>query len=99
MKVLLGNFEQERGTVETSPHGLIYAGRDPEHVRWLVEQYREWRDHTGVFHTLTDEEVVRSLPYRMQGWLWAVCIDEHGNTQDQPPFDPWGEIWYTPPGL
>jgi hypothetical protein len=35
------------------------------------------------------------LPYRLQGYiLWAVAMDEQtGLTLDQPPYDPWGDVW------
>jgi hypothetical protein len=55
---------------------------------------RRWHDRPGALHILTDEELVRSLRYRMQGHLWAVFMDEEtGLTQDQPAFDPWGDAW------
>jgi hypothetical protein len=98
MKVLIGSFRTDHGTVEllAAGGGLLYAGPEPEHTRAIVESEREWRDRTGIQHTLTDDELVRSLPYRLQGYiLWAVAIDEAtGLTQDQPPYDPWGDMWY-----
>jgi hypothetical protein len=41
-------------------------------------------------YTLGDAELVRSLPYRLQGYiLWAVFVDDQtGLTVDQPPADP-----------
>ena len=85
VKVLLGVFNEDHGTIEVTSGGLVYSGPDPDHVRTLVERQREWWDRSGVKHTLTDEEVVRSLPYRRQGWSWAVFVDEQGVTQDAPP--------------
>jgi hypothetical protein len=69
---------------------------DPEHVRSIVESERQWHDRSGIEHTLGDLELVRSLPYRLQGYiLWAVAIDEAtGLTIDQPAYDPWGDVWY-----
>jgi hypothetical protein len=96
MKVLLGWMEQQHGTVETSSQGLIYAGRNPEHVQEQVELKRAWYDRISVMHTLSDEELVRSLPYRMQGWLWAVFLDKQGVIQDQPEYDPFGDLWRNP---
>ena len=94
MRVLLGAFNQDHGTVATSPDGLVYGGPDPGHVREIVEHLRAWWDRAGVKHILTDEELVRSLPYRRQGWSWAVFVDEEtGLTMDQPEYDPWGDIW------
>lgn len=93
MKVIVGWMEQEHGTVETSPHGLMYGGQNPEHVRQQVELKRVWYDRADVLHTLSDEELVRSLPYRMQGWLWAVFVDKQGVVQHQPEYDPYGDIW------
>jgi hypothetical protein len=95
MKVMLGWMNEEHGTVEISPSGeLDFAGPDPERVRNLVEAKRRWHDRPGVLHILTDEELVRSLPYRMQGHLWAVFVDpETGLTQEQPAYDPWGDTW------
>jgi hypothetical protein len=97
MKVLLGSFNQDLGTVELPDAGgdLVCDGLDPEKVRTIVEHNREWWDRSGGKHLLTDEELVRSLPYRMQGgFAWAVSVDERtGLTQDQPEYDPWGEVW------
>jgi hypothetical protein len=95
MKVLLGWMELEHGTVETSPDGLVYAGRNPEHVREQVEMKRAWYDRANVPHTLTDMELVRSLPYRMHGWLWAVFVDKQGVAQNPPEYDPCGDLWRT----
>jgi hypothetical protein len=100
LKVLIGSFRTDHGTVETpAPDGeglLLYSGPDPAHVQAIVESEREWRDRAGIQHTLTDEELLRSLPYRLHGYiLWAVAIDEMtGLTQDQPRYDPWGDVWY-----
>jgi hypothetical protein len=103
MKVLVGTFRTDHGTVATSADGesgntsLIYAGPDPEHVRTIVESERPWYDRAGIRHVLTDEELVRSLPYRLEGSiLWAVFVDEAtGLTLDRPPYDPWGDVWYS----
>jgi hypothetical protein len=97
VKVLLGTFSTDIGTVELLAGGgeLVYAGSDPERVRSIVESERAWRDRSGIEHTLTDEELVRPLPYRLQGYiLWAVFVDEAtGLTQDQPEYDPMGDVW------
>jgi len=59
---MIGWMEQEHGTVEVAPGGLVYAGLDPDQVR--------------------------SLSYRLQGWLWAVFVDPvTGLTEDQPEYD------------
>jgi hypothetical protein len=96
MRVLIGSFNTVHGTVETSPEGLVYAGSNPEHVRAIVENERQWYDRSGIEHTLGDLELVYSLPYRLQGYiLWAVSVDEvTGLTMDQPPYDPLGDVWY-----
>jgi hypothetical protein len=95
VKVLIGWMNEESGTVELTPAGLVYAGPDPKRVRELVERQRAWYGHAGMLHALGDMELVRSLPYRFQGPLWAVFVDETtGLTQDQPPYDPWGRIWH-----
>jgi hypothetical protein len=52
-----------------------------------------WYDRADVLHTLSDEELVRSLPYRMHGWLWAVFVDKQGMVQHQPDYDPYGDSW------
>jgi hypothetical protein len=95
LKVTIGFLNEEHGTVEVTSAGLVYAGEDPEHVRAIVEPKRNWYDRGGVLHALGDEELVRSLPYRLQGHLWAVFMDEEtGLTQEQPQYDPWGELWH-----
>jgi hypothetical protein len=96
MKVLLGRFTEDTGTVETSPAGLVYGGPDPEHAMQIVESERAWTDRAHVSRTLTDEELLRSLPYRLQGLIvWAVAVDQAtGLTIDQPSYDPWGDVWY-----
>jgi hypothetical protein len=96
MKVLLGSFTEDIGTVETSPAGLVYGSPDPEHTRAIVESERTWTDRAHVQHVLGDEELVRSLPYRLQGLIvWAVAVDEvTGLTIDQPAYDPWGDVWH-----
>jgi hypothetical protein len=97
MRVLVGSFTTDYGTVELSAAGgdLVYSGPDPEHVRAIVESERQWYDRSGIEYTLTDEELLRSLPYRLQGYIvWAVSFDEQtGLTLDQPPYDPWGDMW------
>ena len=93
MKVMIGWSNQEHGTVEVTPTGLVYDGPTPAHVHGIVENQREWHDSTGVLRMLPDEELVRSLPYRMHGLLWAVFVDKRGVMQDQPAYDPWGELW------
>ena len=62
MKVIIGWMEQEHGTVETSSGGLMYGGRNPEHVRKQVELKCVWYDRADALHTLSDEELVRSSP-------------------------------------
>lgn len=98
MRVLVGTFNTDHGTVETSADGggLVYAGPDPEHTRAIVESERTWWDCDHVQHELGDEDLVRSLPYRLQGLiLWAIAVDEEtGLTIDQPAYDPWGDVWY-----
>jgi len=91
---MIGWSDQEHGTVEVTPSGLVYDGTTPAHVHGIVEHQREWRDRTGVSHLLPDAELVRSLPYRMQGLSWAVFVDKHGVTQRQPAYDPWGNVWH-----
>jgi hypothetical protein len=36
VKVLIGWIDQEHGTVETSPTGLVYGGPEPDYVHKLV---------------------------------------------------------------
>jgi hypothetical protein len=81
------------GTVATSSDGLVYGRPEPEQVRALVEQQRVWYDCAGVKQVLTDEEFVRSLPYRKLGWFWAVFVDEATGETIQPEYSPWGDIW------
>jgi hypothetical protein len=98
MKVLIGTFNTNHGTVETTPDGLVYAGDEPEKVQSIVESEREWYDRSGIAHKLTDAELVRSLPYRLQGYiLWAFLVDpETGLTVEDTPADPWGDVWHVP---
>jgi hypothetical protein len=96
MRVLVGSFNTDHGTVETSANGgLVYDGPNPEYTRAIVESLREWSNRAGIQRALTDEELVRSLPYRLQGYiLWAVLVDEvTGETVDQPAYDPLGDVW------
>lgn len=96
MKVLIGWMEDDHGTVEASPGGLLYTGPESEHVCGIVERKRDWYDRNSIKHVLSDELLVRSLPYRLQGALWAVFVDEAtGLTQHQPAYDPWGKRWYS----
>jgi hypothetical protein len=74
----------------------LWVAPDPEQVRSLVEHQCTWYDSAGVKHMLTDESLVRSLPYRKLGWYWAVFVDETTGGTFQPEFDPWGDGW-TPP--
>jgi hypothetical protein len=94
-KVLIGTFDSDHGTVETTSTGLVYSGDEPEKVREIVESVREWYDQIGIVHQLTDDELVESLPYRLQSYiLWAVFVDDQtGITVDQPPYDPQGVAW------
>jgi hypothetical protein len=69
LKVIIGWLNEEHGTVEVTPEGLVYSGEDPEQVRAIVEPKRPWYDRAGVLHALGDGELVRSLPYRLQGEL------------------------------
>jgi hypothetical protein len=93
MKVMIGWADQEHGTVEVTPAGLVYGGPTPAHVLGIVEDQRHWYDRAGVLHLLQNDELVRSLPYRMHGLLWAVFMDKQGAAQHQPPYDPWGNMW------
>jgi hypothetical protein len=95
LKVMIGWLDQEHGSVEVTPGGLVYDGPTPAHVYGIVEHHRHWYDRAGVLRMLPDAELVRSLPYRMQGLLWAVFVDEQGVTHDQPAYDPWGDVWRT----
>jgi hypothetical protein len=94
MKVLIGWSDQKHGTVEVTASGLTYDGLTPAHVYGIVEHHRRWYDRAGVLHILPDAELVRSLPYRIQGLSWAVFVDKHGVIQDQPAYDPWGDVWH-----
>jgi hypothetical protein len=71
VKVLLGWVDQIDGNVEVSAcaGGLVYAGPEPEHLRGIVEGQRRWHHRKGELHILTDDELVRSLPYCLQGYL------------------------------
>ena len=62
VKVIIGWMEQEHGTVERSPRGLMYSGWNPEHVRKQVELKSVWYDRADALHTLCNEELVRSSP-------------------------------------
>lgn len=101
MKVLIGTFSTDHGTAETTPQGLVYAGDESEKVQSIVESVREWYDRSGIKYRLGDEELVRSLPYRLQEYiLWTVYVDEAtGLTVDQPAYDPWGEVWRSRSGF
>jgi hypothetical protein len=95
VKVKIGWLDQEHGTVEVTPEGLVYDGLTPAHVYGIVEHQRAWYDRTGVRHMLSDAELVQSLPYRMQGLSWAVFVDRQGVAQSPSVYDPWGDVWHT----
>ena len=52
LKVMIGWMNEESGTVEVTPTGLVYAGPDLKHVDQVVERKRQWYDLAGVLHAL-----------------------------------------------
>ena len=53
-----------------------YTGAESEHVCGIVECKHDWYDRNSIKHGLSDELLVRSLLYRLQGALWAVFVEE-----------------------
>ena len=93
MKVLIGQNSLLHGTVEITPDGLLCTGPKVEHVRSLVAANRRWWDRSGILHILSDEELLRSLTYRIHHGLWSIAVPEDGTIPQQPPYDPWGDLW------
>jgi hypothetical protein len=79
---------------------VVYSGDEPEKVQEIVQSMREWYDNIGIVHKLTDEELVESLPYRLQSYiLWALFMNpDTDEIADQSPHDPFGAIWRTQGG-
>ena len=77
---------------------VVYSGDEPEKVREIVQSMREWYDNIGIVHKLTDEELVESLPYRLQSYiLWALSMNpDTDEIADQSLHDPFGAMWRTP---
>jgi|GEM_PF-2352430 hypothetical protein len=77
--------------------GLMVVGPGEEEVAALMERdYRRWYDPTagGRWITLDDEELVRSLLFRLpRPQWWAVEINDAGELLPQTPYDPHGTIW------
>jgi len=81
----------------TEEEGLSVTGPEAERVRAFVErEYRQWFDQSagGLFVTLSDEELVVSLPYRLpRPQWWAVELTVTGERLPRVPYDPHGSIW------
>ncbi len=102
MRILVGSGDEsaERAMAVlawTEEEGLSISGPEAEKVRTLVErEYRQWFDQSagGLFVTLSDEELVVSLPYRLpRPQWWAVELTVTGERLPQVPYDPHGSIW------
>jgi hypothetical protein len=102
MRILIGSGEDsaERALAVvswTEEDGLTITGPEAKTVRTLIErEYRQWYDASagGLFVTLTDEELVLSLPYRLpRSQWWAVELTITGERLPQVPYDPNGTIW------
>jgi hypothetical protein len=102
MRILIGKGEevgaQQLATVAwLDGIGMLIYGPGAEEAAALMERdYRRWYDPSegGNWVTLSDEELVRSLLFRLPrpGW-WAVEVTETGELMPQTPYDPNGTIW------
>jgi hypothetical protein len=102
MLVLIGKGEhvgeQELATVAwLDDVGMLILGPGAEIVAEVMERdYRRWYDPSGAgqWLTLEDEELVRSLLYRLpRPQWWAIEVTESGDRLPQTPYDPNGTIW------
>ena len=62
----------------------------------MERDYRRWYDPSGggQWVTLSDEELVRSLLFRLpRPQWWAVEVTESGERLPPTPYDPNGTIW------
>jgi hypothetical protein len=77
--------------------GMFIVGPGAEEVAAVMERdYRRWYDPSGggQWITLSDEELVRSLLFRLpRPQWWAVEVTESGERLPQTPYDPNGTIW------
>ncbi len=77
--------------------GMLIFGSGAEEVAELMERdYRRWYDPSegGQWLTLSDEELVRSLLFRLpRPQWWAVELTDTDELLPQTPYDPNGTIW------
>src|SRR5262249_24366166 len=102
MRILIGSSaganERELATISwTAEEGLVISGPQRGLVAALVErEYRRWFDPSagGQWVTLSDEELVLSLPYRLpRPQWWAIELTITGERLPSVPYDPHGTIW------
>ena len=76
---------------------MLILGPGAEEVAALMEHdYRRWYDPSGggQWVTLSDEELVRSLLFRLpRPQWWAVEVMDSGERLPPTPYDPNGTIW------
>jgi hypothetical protein len=102
MRILIGKGEkvgdEELATVAWIDEiGMLIIGPGAEEVAELMERdYRRWYDPSGggQWVTLSDEELVRSLLFRLpRPQWWAVEVTDSGERLPPTPYDPNGTIW------
>ena len=102
MHILIGKGEevgqQELAAVAWLEEiGMLIYGPGAEEVAEVMERdYRRWYDPSegGHWLTLDDEELVRSLLFRLpRPQWWAVEVTGSGELLPQTPYDPNGTIW------
>jgi hypothetical protein len=102
MRILIGTGEgpTERALADVSwtlEGGLVVAGPQARQIATLIErEYRRWYDLAdgGQWVTLSDEELVLSLPYRLpRPQWWAVELTLTGERLPPVAYDPHGTIW------
>src|SRR5690242_14799043 len=96
VRVSVGWDRDEYGTITATADGLVLSGDKAQLRETIRSMRRVWSDELHRMVELSDEELVRSLPYRLRNRGWACFVDASGKNPDQgvdePPWDrpnPW----------